>query len=41
MTRVCKTCAVEQPDSAFRKFGRGRKKICVTCEGGGYGRDRR
>ena len=34
MTRICETCAAEKADSAFRKSGRGRKKICVECEGG-------
>lgn len=33
--RTCDTCEIEKADSAFRKFGRGRKKTCVECEGGG------
>ena len=33
--RVCEACSTEKPDSAFRPFGRGRKKTCRECEGGG------
>ena len=33
--RTCDTCNTEKPDAKFRPFGRGRKKTCVDCEGGG------
>jgi hypothetical protein len=32
--RTCSLCSNDKPDSAFRKFGRGRKKVCVECESG-------
>lgn len=33
--RTCDTCETEKPDPQFRVFGRGRKKTCIECEGGG------
>ena len=33
--RTCDTCNTEKPDPAFHLFGRGRKKTCIECEGGG------
>lgn len=32
--RTCDVCGEEKPDSAYRKFGRGRKKTCEACESG-------
>lgn len=32
--RICELCSNEKPDSAFRPFGRGRKKVCRDCENG-------
>lgn len=32
--KTCSSCATEKPDSAFRKYGRGRKGKCMACEGG-------
>lgn len=33
--RTCDTCNQDKDDSAYRKFGRGLKKTCRECEGGG------
>jgi hypothetical protein len=33
--RACITCGQDKADDAFRKFGRGLKKTCRDCEGGG------
>lgn len=33
--RACNVCETDKPDGAFRKFGRGLKKTCRECEGGG------
>lgn len=32
--RICESCGIEKAESHFRKFGRGLKKICKSCEGG-------
>lgn len=33
--RTCESCGIEKAESHFRKFGRGLKKVCKACEGGG------
>ena len=35
--RTCETCGVEKAESHFRPFGRGRKKVCMACEGRAQG----
>ena len=30
--RICELCNVERADNDFRKFGRGRRKVCLMCE---------
>lgn len=30
--RICTACEVEKAESHFRKFGRGLKKVCKSCE---------
>ena len=32
--RICALCQTDKPETAFRKFGRGRKKVCIACETG-------
>lgn len=33
--KVCTTGGAEKPVAEFRKFGRGLRKVCIECEGGG------
>lgn len=33
--RICTICECEKAEEHFRKFGRGLKKMCRECEGGG------